>query len=49
VIATELRNALERGATGEHGDDREAQDGREVVDFPFAFARIENAVEHLSE
>ena len=49
VIATELNDALEGGAAGEHGDDREAEDRRQIVDFPSTVARVGNTGEHLSE
>ena len=49
MIASELSDALEGGATREHGDDRQAENGREIVPATFGFSRIESAIGHFDE
>ena len=49
VIAAVLGNALEGGASREQSNDRQCENGSEVVNPPPGSTRIENAIEHLDK
>ena len=46
MIAAVLGNALEGGVSGEQGNDRQCENGSEVVNPPLGVTRIENAIKH---